>query len=598
MIASTSLGVHHISSQLSIALVTLIIAYLIVEVAFFFHYHYHILPAANRIRSSLPPAPYRDYRNIEDRAKLLHRILDRLRNRLPATHQSVNDEKEASAKLVYSFIESWFIKKSQDDMYEKFSHQFDEATFDVGFCPPPPLMIRMAWSSAGSSVSIRDGSKNESSSESLETLELEANKLDMHQNASKKLSPSAENLGKLQKENMNEFLSWAFFGIHYSIVQSTPEMNEVLEQFYVILKNQAGLTFEEGKNTNFVPRCFTFEKVNSLYRPYGIYASVQLMRFSANCVLYALGFRRYSCERGLIYWHRPATKQRSHFSNGKRPVQNQLSPFLFFHGIAPGGHAPYLPMIFLGMLRSHLQQRDIFFFENKPVSYALCMDALSECDTVHGVIEAVNQHLDEASANRLTVCGHSFGSCQLTWIVQSPQLRDRLESLILLDPVSILLSEPDVMINFLYTRTDSTEETCVCSNTLLGKIIRFLNETKIHLVASSELFIEHYLRRNFAWYNSELWLDDIPPHVKVLVCLADQDEIVNCKKIEREILQHNRRVAEASKHGSLPDGPPIKLLLWKDVGHAHCVSNPEKWREIRKAIDGLDCYCSKNVRVQ
>ena len=57
-------------------------------------------------------------------------------------------------------------------------------------------------------------------------------------------------------------------------------------------------------------------------------------------------------------------------------------------------------------------------------------------------------------------------------------------------------------------------------------------------VVANELFIENYLRRSFAWYNSELWLEDIPPHCKVVVCLAAKDDVLNAKKIKREIDIH------------------------------------------------------------
>jgi pimeloyl-ACP methyl ester carboxylesterase len=372
----------------------------------------------------------------------------------------------------------------------------------------------------------------------------------------------------LQKDNMDEFLSWAFFGVHYSTIQSSSDMLKALNEFYQTLESEACLTFEPGKNVNFTPRCFTFEKVNSLYRPYCVYAGVALMRMAANIILTIIGFQQYTCERGMRYWHRAA-----------KSYPNE-SPFLFFHGIAPGGHAPYLPMIFLGLLREDSSRRDIFFFENKPVSYLMCFDAVSEEDSVHGILEAVNRHLGSKSTRNLTLCGHSLGSCQLTLMVKSPHLRDRIQTLILIDPVSILLSEPDVMINFLYTRRES-EELEDKSNSWARKLIRFFHESKIHLVASSELFIENYLRRNFAWYNSELWLADIPNECKVLVCLSEHDEIVNSTKVDREISEHNNLV-RSQKINSV--GPVIEKLMWKSVGHAHCITHPDRWMDIRDAI--------------
>lgn len=248
--------------------------------------------------------------------------------------------------------------------------------------------------------------------------------------------------------------------------------------------------------------------------------------------------------------------------------------------------------------------RDVFLFENRPVSYAMCFDALSEEDTVHGVYEAIRRHLggdeddDEgggdvaaggsAPPDDLVLCGHSFGSCQLAWMIKSPEISRMVRSLILLDPVSILLSEPDVVVNFLYAGggkkiRDQRRDGRSDDDDWGGRIVRFVNETKIRLVASSEMFIEHYLRRNFAWYNSELWLEDIPRHVGVLVCLAERDEIVNAPKVEREVRLHNAKVSMDPSYGA-----PVRKIVWRDVGHAHCVTNPERWSDIRHAMRKMD----------
>ena len=245
------------------------------------------------------------------------------------------------------------------------------------------------------------------------------------------------------------------------------------------------------------------------------------------------------------------------------------------------------------MLRGHLsyRHRDVFLFENTPISYALCFDALSEEDTLHGVLQSIRRHLGSASAaNNITLCGHSMGTCSLTWMIRCPEIKRRVRSVILLDPVSIMLSEPDVVVNFLYTRRDLADPYEGSRNSWFGKIIRVFNETKIHLVASSEMFIEFYLRRSFSWYNSELWLEDIPPDVKVVVCVAEHDEIVNATKIEREIDLHNAKVAKKPCHGASVD-----KIIWRDVGHAHCVMNPERWRDVHLAMAEVESQIQRDL---
>ena len=79
----------------------------------------------------------------------------------------------------------------------------------------------------------------------------------------------------------------------------------------------------------------------------------------------------------------------------------------------------------------------------------MLLNCISEDDTVHGVLEAINLHLPR-TAHNLTLFGHSFGSCQVTWMIKCPEIKNRISSMILCDPVSILLSDADVVVNFLY----------------------------------------------------------------------------------------------------------------------------------------------------
>ena len=113
-----------------------------------------------------------------------------------------------------------------------------------------------------------------------------------------------------------------------------------------------------------------------------------------------------------------------------------------------------------------------------------------------------------ARSRDLNVCGHSFGSCQLTWLIECPMIGDRIGSMFLLDPVSILLSKPDVVTNFLYGSHLLRDPSGGCHG-WTGRLVRCFRRMKKRLKVSSEIFIESYLRRNFAWYGYLLW--PLPP---------------------------------------------------------------------------------------
>jgi len=192
--------------------------------------------------------------------------------------------------------------------------------------------------------------------------------------------------------------------------------------------------------------------------------------------------------------------------------------------------------------------REVYIFENRPVSYHFGFKVISEQDTVDGVIEHLRTF---GTKGDLAIMGHSFGTFQQTWLLHS-ELRNRIRQMILLDPVSILLSEPDVITNF-------------------------ENATPLfRIVGTSELFINYYIRRHFAWYRSELWLDDLPEDLQIFVGLAEDDQIVNGPKVKQE--------CEVFAHSNEDFRRRCRLEYWKAALHGDCLWQPSKWCDIRSFI--------------
>lgn len=128
------------------------------------------------------------------------------------------------------------------------------------------------------------------------------------------------------------------------------------------------------------------------------------------------------------------------------------------------------------------------------------------------------------------------------------------------------------------------------------------------------LLPEHFLRRQFAWYNGELFLQDIPDHCKVIVCLADADEICNAQKVKAHIdihngetpsvprcmkylkessspksgssLSSNSSLSSASSLESSSSGKKNKIdvVYWEGEGHGSCLFNTTAWHDLRRAM--------------
>ena len=217
-------------------------------------------------------------------------------------------------------------------------------------------------------------------------------------------------------------------------------------------------------------------------------------------------------------------------------------PMLFFHGIAPGGVVGYLPVVLYGLATE--PKRPVFLFENVSISCMLDFKPLTEKQTVDGVLECLKRF--GTNQHNLSLVGHSFGSCPIAWLLASKKLEQQIKQVVLLDPVAIALSEPDVMVNFLYTEEID----------------------KIRMVASSEIMTQSYLRRHFAWYNSELYVEDVK--CPMLVFCSDQDEIVNSEKVKQEMERHHQQGHQ--------------FHSWEGVGHGACIINPTKWKVIKKMM--------------
>jgi len=339
-----------------------------------------------------------------------------------------------------------------------------------------------------------------------------------------------------KKGDVDRFFAWAFFGKHLHDLE--PWMKDDMDQMYLILQEEYNFQFPEGFTPECKPMRLTLDPLTPNYRPFFIYGLFLVIKVLGSLLLRAAGFYACRTSNGLNYYYRPLKRESdNHHSNQKLPL-------LFMHGIAPGGLAFYIPMVL------HLggDGRPLFFFENPDITFTIFGgNPMKEHDTVFGIWEAVDQKL--GSGVDVSVVGHSFGSCPVTWLVHSAHA-SRIRQIVLVDPVSICLSEPDVMHNFLYKPR-----------------VRLSKKIPIEIgVISSEIFTQHYLRRHFAWYNSELWLEDLPPDAKVLVCLSDLDPIVPVKKVRQQLLLQPHK---------------IETLFWEDGGHAHCVTRPKTWKQIQ-----------------
>lgn len=511
-----------------------LLVYAVAEINFYIVYKFYLVPRANELTE---PQPVRAFgcQDGNDRFMLLRRILDRLERTCAATGE---DMFQACAH----YMTFWFRfepHKGQDKKH-----------------PRPPPMRRVSTITTDSDTSSRgggsmsdaedddDNNNNEDSDSDGEWEDLVPHQSvfapkngELMWNDSRRDGCYKTNIFKwalhtLHYDDVNELLSCFFMG--KKVEDLSPAEGVQLKKLFDYLENNFDLKCKPGRNPATTPRLLILDQVTAWHRPLAVYAGVYGMQLGKSVVLRMLGFQYHVTTQGLEYWYRAATVK-----------ENAPNPLLFFHGIAPGGSSIYLPMLLAGVANDG---RALFIFENKSISCHPSFDVITEDETIEGVEEALAKFYPKGD---IALMGHSFGSFQLTWMIYSP-LRARIRQFALLDPVSILLSEPDLIVNF--------EEA-----------------TPFFKIFLSELWTNYYVRRHFSWYRNELWLDDLPEDVDVYVGLAEQDQIVNGPKVLREIQIFGAENPSFARQTT--------TSFWPRALHGDCVYQPSKWRDIRAFFD-------------
>jgi pimeloyl-ACP methyl ester carboxylesterase len=371
----------------------------------------------------------------------------------------------------------------------------------------------------------------------------------------------------IDHDGIQEFFSWAFFNKFPDHLENWERdemkimINILKEKYDIVYPKNTRASSDDKDYTRLKPRRCTLEQGNPLHRPFVLYLGVWILRQFSYNLLRFLGYQRFHAEcdstgKALLpYWFKPGCGD-----------MIDTSAILFFHGITPAGIVGYLPFLRYCLLtgkRNH--SSPVFLFENLPITYHLSFEALSEEETVYGVEQALRFHGFCENNCKLTLCGHSFGTFQLTWLLNAKRIRPMIHKFILLDPVSILLSNSDLVLNVLYGGGDASKAADEAASR------KNKNRLIIRAAATSELFIEHYLRRRFAWYNSELWIEDIPDHVEVHIFLAEHDSIINAGEVRQELDRH--RLTKS-----------IQYTFWEGHAHGDCITNPKLWTDVSSSF--------------
>jgi len=295
-------------------------------------------------------------------------------------------------------------------------------------------------------------------------------------------------------DNFRSFLAWGMFHKHLETVtaQEEEDIAEVLDHIGKIHPEVYKL--KPGKNPAVTNCAMTLEPLPIIHRPLLIYLLVNLSETFANAVfLRAGGFQSMEHE-GTHYWY----KEGGHGDAQTKQCSDGTEPMVFLHGISTGW------MLYTHLVKEIGSHRTLILVDLDAIKIkSLNFDMPTPRQFAKSVSEILHRH----HIGQASFVGHSFGSVTAGWFVR--YFPEMVTHLTLIDPVTLLLSFPEVAYSFLYREPTS------------------LTEWVIYLMAARELTISHALRRHFWWYNNALWLEEVPDHIGVVVGVSSRDEIIH-----------------------------------------------------------------------
>ncbi|KOS23325.1 hypothetical protein ESCO_006615 [Escovopsis weberi] len=400
---------------------------------------------------------------------------------------------------------------------------------------------------------------------------------------------------ELRRDNLREFLHWAFFGFEGADDGEKAAIEREIDSYIARMEGRLGYALLDGKGSARSIR-LTLDDVETTYRSLLWYIVMFSMDQMTHLALLWHGFHYYARDvssaiktfpprpqellagrrsRGpsLSYYHRP------HRSRDALPV-------LFIHGIGIGlwTYIRFLADIYAaGRSPSGKDGTGVVAIEILPVSFRLTSPPLDKAEFLRQISAILNHH----GLDRFTVVSHSYGSVPTAHMIRCPTLKHRIRSVVLIDPVSILLHCPDVAYNFTRRRPQKA------------------NEWQLWYFASTDPGVAHCLGRHFFWQENILWKEDlldcsadnsaqngagaIAKGTKtgrrvVAVCLAGQDILVDTASVARYLAGQVPFDEQVNGHEA-----GIKVIMFPTLDHAQVFDSPP---ECDQVVQLIRLYCN------
>ncbi|KAJ7597544.1 hypothetical protein C8J56DRAFT_818170 [Mycena floridula] len=394
---------------------------------------------------------------------------------------------------------------------------------------------------------------------------------------------------EVNRDNVKEWLMWALFS---SLPEdASVQWDEEIEEYVQKLEKMLGKSFEPGRNAKVQSMRIHFDRVRMNHRPLIWYSIVGLVDIGTAIALTYLGFRHYTpAEWFRAFPLRPFAifSQESpteHFPFWFRPHKSSTkTPIVFIHGIGIGLY-PYVALI------SELVAADpdvgILLIELLPISMHMTSKPLPGRGQL---LEAISTTMSFLDISQATLAAHSYGTVIAAHILRSystdlvlPEGPPRLpmtdnppckfNSILLIDPIPILLHLPDVAYNFLYRSPKKA------------------NQWQLWYFASRDPDVARTLGRHFFWQNCIVWREDLLGNDgqdvwtgKTAVVLSGSDQIVNSSEVWKYLTGTTSESQDDVEFWTSPGGR-LQVVMNPGLDHATVFDTKERRKNLVDILD-------------
>jgi pimeloyl-ACP methyl ester carboxylesterase len=239
----------------------------------------------------------------------------------------------------------------------------------------------------------------------------------------------------------------------------------------------------------------------------------------------------------------PKQSASPNFSYFYRPHKSEKHrPIILVHGVGIG-----LP-VYIPLMMKIPKDIGVLAIEILPISSRITTSIPLFIDLMREVGDIVSQQ----NLQDFVFIGHSYGTFFTKVFLESTYLSSRMHSIVLMDPVAVLLHLPDLAYNFFVKEPKEA------------------NELQLWWAAQTEPDIAFTLTRRFCWHDHVVWREDLMDKPTTIV-IGEKDCIVNSDAIASYITKGVPE-ADAASIVTKPD------LTWNWEDREKWKRSIEEWK--------------------